>query len=119
MIGATNNWVVVLDNLTSMPPWLSDGLCRLSTGGGLATRTLYSDDQETFLDAMRPTILNGITEFISRGDLIDRCLFIHLPAIPKGAAWKVSYGPILMLPTLRYLLRCLTSRLVVSGCCPE
>jgi hypothetical protein len=83
MIGAVNGWVVALDNLSTMFPWLSDALCRLATGGALATRTLYSNDEETFLDAVRPVILNGITDFVARGDLIDRCLFIHLPPIPE------------------------------------
>src|SRR5262249_35833054 len=32
---------------------------------------------------MYPVILNGITDFVNRGDLIDRCLFIHLSPIPE------------------------------------
>jgi hypothetical protein len=83
MIGAVNSWVVAIDNLSGIPPWLSDGLCRLATGGGYATRTLYSNEEETFLDAQRPVILNGIVDYVSRGDLIDRCLFLHLPTISE------------------------------------
>jgi hypothetical protein len=83
MVGAVNGWVLALDNLSAMFPWLSDALCRLSTGGGFATRTLYTNDEETILDAMRPVILNGISDFVVRGDLIDRCVFLHLPVIPE------------------------------------
>jgi hypothetical protein len=83
MVGAVNNWVVALDNLSTMWGWMSDALCRLATGGGFAARTLYSDSEETFLDATRPVILTGITDFVNRGDLIDRCLFIHLSPIPE------------------------------------
>src|SRR5262249_53634379 len=83
MIAASNSWIVAMDNLSAMWNWLSDALCRLSTGGAFATRTLYSNDEETFLDAMRPAILTGITDFVSRGDLIDRSLFLHLPVIPE------------------------------------
>jgi hypothetical protein len=83
MIAACNAWAVTIDNVSSLRPWLSDALCRLSTGGGFATRTLYSNDEETFLDAKRPIILNGIEDFVTRGDLIDRCLFLHLPAIAE------------------------------------
>jgi hypothetical protein len=83
MIGAANGWMVAIDNISTMVAWRSDGLCRLSTGGGYATRKLYSDDEETFLDAMRPVILNGITDFVARGDLIDRAQFLHLPVIPE------------------------------------
>ncbi len=82
-IGAVNGWVVAMDNISSMSGWLSDGLCRLATGGGQATRTLYTNDEETFLDAQRPVVLTGITDFVSRGDLIDRCVFQHLPVIAE------------------------------------
>lgn len=83
MVGAVNGWILALDNLSTIPPWLSDALCRLSTGGGFATRTLYTNDEETFLDAMRPVVLTGITDFVNRPDLIDRALFLHLAVIPE------------------------------------
>jgi hypothetical protein len=83
MIGAINGWVLALDNISSIPAWLSDAFCRLATGGGQATRTLYTNDEETFLDAQRPVVLTGITDFVSRGDLIDRCVFLHLPVIAE------------------------------------
>src|SRR5262249_23568830 len=83
MVGAVNGWILALDNLSSIPSWLSEAVCRLSTGGGFATRTLYSNDEETFLDATRPVILTGITDFVNRGDLVDRCLFLHLAVIPE------------------------------------
>ena len=44
MIAATNSWVVALDNLSDLRPWLSDALCRLATGGGFSTRELYTDN---------------------------------------------------------------------------
>lgn len=81
VISAVNGWVFALDNLGSIVPWLSDALCRLASGGGFATRKLYTEDEETYLDAQRPAILTGITDFVSRPDLADRCIFIHLPAI--------------------------------------
>ena len=34
-------------------PWLSDALCRLATGGGFATRELYSNEDEVIFDALR------------------------------------------------------------------
>jgi hypothetical protein len=33
-IMANNSWVVALDNVSDLPRWLSDALCRLATGGG-------------------------------------------------------------------------------------
>ena len=63
--------------------WLSDALCRVATGGGFATRTLYEDDEETIFSYMRPVAVNGIDEIVTRHDLLDRSLIIHLPAIPE------------------------------------
>jgi len=82
MIAATNSWVVALDNLSRIPPPLSDALCRLATGGGLGTRKLYENDEETLFDAMRPVIVNGIEELATRSDLLDRALVLTLPMIP-------------------------------------
>ena len=80
---ARNSWVLVLDNLSDVPPWLSDGLCRLATGGGFSARELYSDTGETIFEGQRPIILNGIPDLASRADLADRCIMLTLPAIPE------------------------------------
>jgi hypothetical protein len=91
VIAASNGHVVALDNLSHVSPWLSDALCRLATGGGYATRTLYTDTDETVLDVQRPVILTGIEDLAVRGDLADRALVVTLPAIddavrvPEGA----------------------------------
>jgi hypothetical protein len=83
MIAATNGWVVALDNLSHLPPWVSDALCRLSTGGGFGTRELFSDAEEVLFDSMRPILLTGIEELATRGDLLDRGIITHLPTIPE------------------------------------
>jgi hypothetical protein len=82
-IAATNGHVIAIDNVSTLPPWLSDTLCRLATGGGFATRTLYSDSDETLFDAMRPIVLTGIEDFVIRGDLADRAIFLRLEPIPE------------------------------------
>jgi hypothetical protein len=82
-IAAQNGWVISLDNISRVPPWLSDALCRLATGGGFGTRELYSDSNEVLFDAQRPIILNGIEELAVRGDLLDRSLILYLPSIPE------------------------------------
>ena len=80
-IAATNAHVLAFDNLSGLPGWLSDALCRLATGGGFSTRQLYSDADEILFDAMRPLALNGIEDIVSRPDLADRGLFLALAAI--------------------------------------
>lgn len=83
MIAARNSWCTVFDNISRLPQWLSDSLCRLSTGGGFSTRELYSDDQEKLFEAKRPIILNGIDGVAIRGDLVDRAILMYLPVIPR------------------------------------
>jgi hypothetical protein len=82
MIAAKNGWVISLDNLSHIPVWLSDALCRLATGGAFGTRQLYENTEEVLIEAKRPVILNGIEELTTRGDLLDRSLVLTLPAIP-------------------------------------
>ena len=81
MITAGNSWLLVFDNLSYLPVWFSDALCRLSTGGGFATRKLYSDSDEKVFEAQRPIILNGVEALPTRTDLLDRSLLLDLPVI--------------------------------------
>ena len=83
MIAATHSHICAFDNLSRLTPWLSDGLCRLATGGGFATRVLFTDQDEQIFDAMRPVLLNGITEVATREDLLDRTISLTLPVIPE------------------------------------
>jgi len=50
---------------------------------GLATRKLYTDAEEAIFDVRRPVIVNGIADNVTRSDLLDRRVAIHLPPIPK------------------------------------
>jgi hypothetical protein len=81
-ISANNSYAQVFENISSLPDWLSDALARLATGGGLATRELYTDDEEALFDATRPIILNGIEDFMARPDLGDRTVLLTLASIP-------------------------------------
>ena len=81
MIAAHNGWCLAFDNLSDIPRWLSDALCRLSTGGGFATRTLFTNLEEVLIDAQRPVMLSGIEPLAIRGDLLDRTVILDLPPI--------------------------------------
>ena len=74
VIASTNGHIVALENLSRIPDWLSDALCRLATGGGFGTRELFSDGEEKLFSGQRPVILNGITETATRSDLLDRAI---------------------------------------------
>jgi hypothetical protein len=81
MIAANNGHLLAFDNLSGLPTWLSDALCRLASGGSFTVRQLYTDDEEVLFKAARPTILNGIEDVIGRADLADRAIFLMLAPI--------------------------------------
>ncbi|GAA6762509.1 MULTISPECIES: DNA primase [Thermus] len=84
MVAAKGSWVVSYDNLSKVPEWLSDALCRLSTGGGLSKRELYTNDEEFVLEAQRPVVLTGIAFGAIRDDLADRSMLVHLTRVEEG-----------------------------------
>ena len=81
MIAANNGHILAFDNLSGLPAWLSDALCRLASGGSFATRQLYTDCDEVLFQAARPAILNGIEDIVCRSDLADRAIFLTLEPI--------------------------------------
>ena len=83
-IAAEHGRILGFDNLTYLNDSLSNALCRLATGGGFATRELFTDEGEVIFDSQRPVILNGIAEVVAKSDLLDRSIFVYLPRIePK------------------------------------
>ena len=83
MIAARGNWLLSYDNLSNLPDWLSDALCRLATGGGFGTRELFTDDEEMTFNSIRPVIVNGIEDIVTRADLLERSLLIYHPTISE------------------------------------
>ena len=98
MVTAANGWLIAYDNLSAIPTWLSDSLCLLATGGGMASRALWSNNTRNVVHAQRPVILNGIDEAVRRDDLADRCVFLHLPPIldasrrAEGDFWRAFHA---------------------------
>jgi hypothetical protein len=94
MIAANNGYLLAFDNLSGLPAWLSDALCRLATGGSFAVRQLYTDNEEVLFEAARPILLNGIEDVVSRPDLGDRAIFLTLAPIgdaqrrPESELWR-------------------------------
>jgi len=87
-IMAENSWLLAFDNISYINNQKSDALCRLATGGGYSTRTLYTNTGETVFDVMRPMIFNGIGDIFSRGDLLDRAIVLSLK--PLKVRRKIS-----------------------------
>jgi putative DNA primase/helicase len=83
IVSAVNAHVLAFDNLSGVANWLADGMCRIATGSGYATRRLHTDRDEEVFSASRPIILNGIENLTQRADLADRAVSVHLPRIAE------------------------------------
>lgn len=81
---ASSTWIPVLDNISVIPAWLSDALCRAATGDAFVTRQLYSDDDISVLNVRRPIILTGISLGEIAGDLAERMLLVELGRIAEA-----------------------------------
>lgn len=80
---ASHHYFLPLDNLTSLPDWLSDALCRMVTGDGFSKRELFTNDDDVVYAFRRVAAINGINLVVSRPDLLDRSLLYELTQIPK------------------------------------
>jgi len=86
-----NDWIVTLsgsyvapiDNVSRIPEWLSDAMCRAATGDGLARRQLYADSEIVVNRVRSCVMVTGIAIGELRGDLGDRLLPIELRRIPS------------------------------------
>ncbi len=73
--------VPCFDNVSSIPAWAADLVCRAVTGGAFSKRELYSDDQDILLTFKRAIIITGINIPTHAPDLLDRLLLIELERI--------------------------------------
>ena len=81
-IAAEATWALCFNNISTLSSDQSDWLCRLATDGGLRDRVLFTDSDEIHFKSIRPIILNGISDYVTRGDLASRCIIINPPTIP-------------------------------------
>jgi hypothetical protein len=80
-IGSANSHVLTFENVSHLTHSEQDALCTVSTGGGYATRTLFTDKDETVIEVKRPVIVNSIVNVITAQDLADRAISIECPRI--------------------------------------
>lgn len=99
-----NNYVPSFDNVESISSRQSDLFCMASTGGGVSTRKLYTDDEDIFLEFKHCVSVNGINVVATRPDLLDRAVIFELERIPEekrkeeSAVWEAfnSDLPVIM-----------------------
>jgi hypothetical protein len=81
VVAANGSWVVGIDNISSIPPWLSDAFCRAVTGDGHVRRQLYTDSGLAVLSIRRVLLFTSIDPGALRGDLADRLVPLELEVI--------------------------------------
>lgn len=79
-----HNYCAFYDNTGPIPTWVSNALCRASTGTGFSKRQLYSDDNDVILQFRRCCGLTDINIAAERGDLLDRSVLLGFEAIPPS-----------------------------------
>jgi hypothetical protein len=84
-VAAANNWLVSYENLSGLTAEQQDAFCTLATGGGFASRQLYTNGEEHVMETKRPVVLNGIAVVATRPDLIDRVIHVDMPVISSEA----------------------------------
>ncbi len=77
-LAAGGSYGVAVDNVSHIPPWWSDSLCRAATGDGDVRRALYTDDGLHVFAFRRVVFVNGIDLTGIRDDLADRAVTIRL-----------------------------------------
>jgi hypothetical protein len=80
---AAHHRTLYLDNLSYLPDWLSDALCRLCTGEGFSKRELYTDDDDIIYSFRGLGGITGINLVVTKPDLLDRAIILSLEPIPE------------------------------------
>ena len=65
------------------PTGFPTGSASSPSAAGFAGRALFTNDERSVIFAQRPVILVGIDDFVVRGDLRDRSVFLHLAPISR------------------------------------
>jgi hypothetical protein len=82
-ISACNSHLLSFENISFLGQEYQDALCVMATGGAHATRTHYSNLDETIIESRKPIVINGIVVNVTAQDLLDRSLSIELPPVER------------------------------------
>ena len=86
-----HHYLCMFDNLSAFPTGYPIYSLRHVPAGGFSKRKLYTDDESVIYQIQRCIGLNGINLLISRADLMDRTILLHLERIEpsKRKEWRV------------------------------
>jgi putative DNA primase/helicase len=84
IVFAKQTFLIGYENISHIPAWFSDALCRMASGDSFAAVKLYTDDELAIHRAKRPIIINGIPRLAEREDLASRTFAVKLPPFTDG-----------------------------------
>jgi hypothetical protein len=76
-----HNAIIYFDNMSRMPEWLSNALCRAATGTAGLKRELYTNDDDIIYQYKRAIGFNGIALAANRADLLDRSFIVEIESV--------------------------------------
>jgi hypothetical protein len=100
---ACQHRMLALDNITSIPPWLSAAICRAVYGEGYVTRKLYTNLETVNFDFKNVVAITSIHHVVTKTDLLDRSIQLEFQAIGGDTRreenefwdkWDAIYGEI-------------------------
>jgi hypothetical protein len=78
---ASSAWTTLVDNVSTIPEWWSNALCKAVTGDALVRRALFSNSDVCVLSFKRPVAITSIDAGSLRGDLGERLVLVDARAI--------------------------------------
>ncbi|GAA0591508.1 ATP-binding protein [Kutzneria viridogrisea] len=81
VVSANSSSVVCVDNLSTIPGWLSDAMCRAVTGEAMVDRQYYTNEDVSVQQFRRALILTSVDPGHIAGDLAERLMTVELQRI--------------------------------------
>ena len=81
VISSEHCHLIDINNCSKLTDAVQDTLCTTLTGGVATSRSLYSNKGQSVIHTHNPVVMNGIESIITRDDLLERSLIIHLNKI--------------------------------------
>jgi hypothetical protein len=83
LLQAGECFLPVYDNASGMRTNLSDTLSTIASGGSVSRRKLFSNGETYVLSACGAFIINGIGDFVTKPDLLNRAIPVQMEQISK------------------------------------
>lgn len=84
LLQLAHQYFLFFDNVSDIPDWIADLLCRAITGAGVASRVLFTDSDEIIQNIRTNIGVNGINLSCNKPDLLERSILFELERMDKS-----------------------------------